>query len=43
MPGLTDHATVLATSVVIPPAATWHRLAGAWRHRNAPAWQEVTR
>lgn len=36
-------ATVLATSVVIPPAATWHRLAGAWRHRNAPAWREVAR
>lgn len=35
--------TMLATSVVIPPAATWHRLAGAWRHRNAPAWQEVAR
>ncbi|MGA5115187.1 glycosyltransferase family 2 protein [Streptomyces pseudogriseolus] len=36
-------ATVLATSVVIPPAATWHRLAGAWRHRHAPAWREVAR
>ncbi|MGC0373887.1 glycosyltransferase family 2 protein [Streptomyces sp. SAI-229] len=35
--------TVPATSVVVPPAATWHRLAGAWRHRNAPAWQEVAR
>ncbi|MEW1869630.1 glycosyltransferase [Streptomyces caelestis] len=35
--------TVLATSVVIPPAATWHRLAGAWRHRNAPAWREAAR
>ncbi|MCO4694529.1 glycosyltransferase [Streptomyces sp. RO-S4] len=36
-------ATVLATSVVIPPAATWHRLAGTWRHRNAPSWREPTR
>ncbi|MFD6907514.1 glycosyltransferase family 2 protein [Streptomyces sp. DSM 116494] len=35
--------TVLATSVAIPPAATWHRLAGAWRHRNAPAWPEAAR
>ncbi|MGW2929721.1 transferase, partial [Streptomyces fungicidicus] len=35
--------TVVATSVVIPPAATWYRLAGAWRHRNAPAWREVAR
>ncbi|MER7490412.1 glycosyltransferase [Streptomyces sp. NPDC126497] len=36
-------ATVLATSVVIPPAATWYRLAGAWRHRHAPAWREAAR
>ncbi|WP_217237520.1 glycosyltransferase family 2 protein [Streptomyces sp. AC555_RSS877] len=33
--------TMLATSVLIPPAATWHRLRGLWRHRDAPAWQEV--
>ncbi|MEV5886285.1 glycosyltransferase [Streptomyces sp. NPDC052020] len=33
--------TMLVTSALIPPAATWHRLSGAWRHRNAPAWQEV--
>ncbi|MFJ5727437.1 glycosyltransferase [Streptomyces paradoxus] len=33
-------ATMLATSVLIPPTATWHRLAGAWRHRHTPAWQE---
>jgi glycosyltransferase involved in cell wall biosynthesis len=33
--------TMLATSVLIPPAATWHWLNGRWRHRNAPAWQEV--
>ncbi|OXS35947.1 transferase [Streptomyces sp. XY006] len=34
--------TMLATSVLIPPAATWHRLSGAWRHRHVPARQEVT-
>jgi glycosyltransferase involved in cell wall biosynthesis len=33
--------TVLATSVLIPPAATWHRLSGTWRHRHAAPWQEV--
>lgn len=33
--------TMLATSVLIPPAATWHWLAGLWRHRNAAPWQEV--
>ncbi|MFC7999421.1 glycosyltransferase [Streptomyces rochei] len=33
--------TMLATSALIPPAATWHRLAGEWRHRHAPAWREV--
>ncbi|MET8243924.1 glycosyltransferase [Streptomyces sp. NPDC005202] len=33
--------TMVATSVLIPPAATWHRLSGLWRHRGAPAWQEV--
>jgi hypothetical protein len=32
--------TMVATSVLIPPAATWHRLTGAWRHRHASAWQE---
>ena len=30
--------TMLATSVTIPPAAVWHRLAGAWRHRAAGPW-----
>ncbi|MFI6855017.1 glycosyltransferase [Streptomyces sp. NPDC050416] len=35
--------TMLATSVLIPPAATWHRLTGALRHRHAPSWQEVAR
>jgi glycosyltransferase involved in cell wall biosynthesis len=34
-------AAMLATSVLIPPAATWHRLSGEWRHRRAPAWREV--
>ncbi|MEU9592651.1 glycosyltransferase [Streptomyces sp. NPDC048193] len=33
--------TMLVTSALIPPAATWHRLSGLWRHRGAPAWQEV--
>ncbi|MFC8370914.1 MULTISPECIES: glycosyltransferase family 2 protein [unclassified Streptomyces] len=33
--------TMLATSVLIPPAATWHRLSGLWRHRDAAPWQEV--
>ncbi|MEU2280705.1 glycosyltransferase [Streptomyces sp. NPDC013178] len=33
--------TLLATSVLIPPTATWHRLSGAWRHRHAVAWPEV--
>ncbi|MGW5569174.1 glycosyltransferase [Streptomyces tendae] len=34
--------TMLVTSALIPPAATWHRLSGLWRHRAAPAWREVT-
>ncbi len=34
--------TMLITSALIPPAATWHRLSGLWRHRAAPAWQEMT-
>lgn len=34
---------MLATSVLIPPAASWHRLSGAWRHRAAPPWREVAR
>ncbi|MEU6811189.1 glycosyltransferase [Streptomyces sp. NPDC046831] len=33
--------TMIVTSVLIPPAATWHRLSGLWRHRGAPAWREV--
>ncbi|MEU5750737.1 glycosyltransferase [Streptomyces sp. NPDC047829] len=33
--------TMLVTSALIPPAATWHRLSGLWRHRSAPAWREV--
>ncbi|WP_371237490.1 hypothetical protein [Streptomyces pimonensis] len=35
--------TVPAAGVVIPPAATWHRPAGAWRHRDAPARREAVR
>ncbi|WP_318214985.1 glycosyltransferase [Streptomyces sp. SCL15-6] len=34
--------TMLVTSALIPPAATWNRLTGLWRHRGARAWQEVT-
>ncbi|MEU5626066.1 MULTISPECIES: glycosyltransferase [Streptomyces] len=34
--------TMLVTSALIPPAATWHRLSGLWRHRAAPAWREAT-
>ncbi|MFI2415471.1 glycosyltransferase [Streptomyces sp. NPDC018947] len=33
--------TMLVTSVLIPPVATWHRVSGLWRHRGARAWQEV--
>ncbi|MFC8098979.1 glycosyltransferase family 2 protein [Streptomyces sp. NPDC057363] len=33
--------TMLVTSALIPPTATWHRLSGLWRHRRAPAWREV--
>jgi hypothetical protein len=33
--------TMAATSVLIPPVATWHWLTGRWRHRAAPGWQEV--
>ncbi|MFI2432905.1 glycosyltransferase family 2 protein [Streptomyces sp. NPDC018693] len=32
--------TMLATSVLIPPAAAWHRLLGTWRHRAAGPWPE---
>ena len=31
--------TMVLTSVVIPPAATWHWLRGHWRHRTAEPWQ----
>jgi len=31
-------ATMLATSVAIPPAATLHRVRGWWRHRGAGSW-----
>ncbi|MGW0337359.1 hypothetical protein ACWD0J_37025, partial [Streptomyces sp. NPDC003011] len=33
--------TMLLTSALIPPAATWHWLSGLWRHRDARAWREV--
>ncbi|MEU4657609.1 glycosyltransferase [Streptomyces sp. NPDC023723] len=33
--------TMLVTSALIPPAATWHRIGGELRHRSAPVWQEV--
>ncbi|MER7895757.1 glycosyltransferase [Streptomyces sp. NPDC096046] len=33
--------TMIATSVLIPPAATWQRLRGQWRHRAARPWPEV--
>ncbi|WP_307835340.1 glycosyltransferase [Streptomyces adelaidensis] len=33
--------TMLLTSALIPPAATWHRLTGHWRHRTARPWREV--
>ncbi|MFF9819146.1 glycosyltransferase family 2 protein [Streptomyces sp. NPDC014006] len=33
--------TMLATSVLIPPAATWHWLNGLVRHRGAAPWREV--
>ncbi|MFE1341845.1 glycosyltransferase family 2 protein [Streptomyces sp. NPDC058733] len=33
--------TMLATSVLIPPAATWHWLSGLVRHRGAAPWREV--
>ncbi|GAA2406344.1 glycosyltransferase [Streptomyces glaucosporus] len=31
-------ATMLATSVLIPPLAVWHRAAGTLRHRHASPW-----
>ncbi|MFH8220396.1 glycosyltransferase family 2 protein [Streptomyces sp. NPDC018057] len=41
-PRTRDEVTTMAvTSVLIPPAATWHWLSGRWRHRAAPAWREV--
>ncbi|MDQ1619969.1 MAG: hypothetical protein QOE19_2538 [Actinomycetota bacterium] len=30
--------TMVVTSAVIPPVATWHWLRGVWRHRSAPPW-----
>jgi histidinol-phosphate phosphatase family protein len=40
-PGPRDPAEVtrmIATSVLIPPAATWYWLRGQWRHRGARPW-----
>jgi histidinol-phosphate phosphatase family protein len=40
-PGPRDPAEVsrmVASSVVLPFAATWHRAAGGWRHRRAEPW-----
>ncbi|MBC9724208.1 glycosyltransferase [Streptomyces sp. TRM68367] len=34
--------TMLVTSLLIPPAATWHWLTGRWQHRAARPWQEVS-
>ena len=31
-------ATMAATSILIPPAAVWHRGRGALRHRSAASW-----
>lgn len=31
-------ATMVWTSLLIPPAAVWHRLRGTWRHRDAGPW-----
>jgi HAD superfamily hydrolase (TIGR01662 family) len=35
--------TMLWTSALIPPLATWHRLRGWWRHRSAPGWPPAPR
>ena len=32
-------ARMLATSAVIPAAATWHSMRGAWQHRHAAPWR----
>jgi histidinol-phosphate phosphatase family protein len=31
-------STMVATSIAIPPAATWHWLRGKYRHRSASPW-----
>ena len=41
-PGPRDRAevtTMLATSALIPPLASWHVLRGAVRHRDVPPWR----
>jgi HAD superfamily hydrolase (TIGR01662 family) len=35
----TEVATMLATSTLIPPLATWHWLRGVVGHRNVPRWR----
>jgi HAD superfamily hydrolase (TIGR01662 family) len=32
---------MVLSSAVIPAAATWHSMRGAWRHRRAAAWRGV--
>jgi HAD superfamily hydrolase (TIGR01662 family) len=42
LPGPRDAGEVtrmLATSLAIPPAATWHALRGLWQHRSATPWR----
>ncbi|NGN70284.1 glycosyltransferase, partial [Streptomyces sp. A7024] len=34
--------TMALTSLLIPPAATWHRLTGELRHRRVRPWSEIT-
>ncbi|MFD7433131.1 glycosyltransferase family 2 protein [Streptomyces sp. NPDC059861] len=33
--------TLVVTSVLIPPAASWFWLSGLWRHRGVRPWREV--
>ncbi|MDQ4036812.1 MAG: HAD-IIIA family hydrolase [Actinomycetota bacterium] len=30
---------MVLTSLIIPPAAVWHRVVGLWRHRTAAPWR----
>ncbi len=38
-----EATTMLWTSALIPPVATWHRMRGWWRHRAAAAWPPAPR